>query len=63
MRAAEERAKADGRWLLMLDTETGSPAAALYEALGWQRSGEIPNFALTPDGELVSTTYYWKDLR
>jgi ribosomal protein S18 acetylase RimI-like enzyme len=63
MCAAEERARADGRWLLMLDTETGSPAAALYESLGWQRTGEIPNFALTPDGELVGTTYYWKDLR
>ena len=63
MAAAEERAQADGRWLLMLDTETGSPAAALYEGLGWHRSGEIPNFALTTGGELTSTTYYWKDLR
>lgn len=63
MAAAEARAQADGRWLLMLDTETGSPAAALYEGLGWHRSGEIPNFALTTDGALTSTTYYWKDLR
>lgn len=63
MRAAEDRARADGRWLLMLDTETGSPAAALYEAMGWQRTGEIPDFALTADGRLTGTTYYWKDLR
>jgi GNAT superfamily N-acetyltransferase len=63
MTAAEDRARADGRWLVMLDTVTGSAAARLYESLGWQRAGEIPFFALEPDGNLVGTTYYWKDLR
>lgn len=63
MAAAEARARADGCWLLMLDTETGSPASSLYEVLGWHRAGDIPNFALKTDGELTSTTYYWKDLR
>ena len=63
MDAAERRARDDGRWLLVLDTVTGEPPAAFYETLGWQRAGEIPNFALTPDGRLASTTYYWKDLR
>jgi GNAT superfamily N-acetyltransferase len=63
MDAAERQARVDGRWLLVLDTVTGEPPAAFYEALGWQAAGVIPNFALTPDGRLASTTYYWKDLR
>lgn len=63
MGAAEERARADGRWLLMLDTVTGSDADALYRALGWQEAGMIPNFALLTDGTPAPTTYFWKDLR
>jgi GNAT superfamily N-acetyltransferase len=63
MLAAERRARADGRWLLILDTVTGSPADRFYRSLGWQAAGEIPNFALEPDGRIVSTTYFWKDLR
>jgi len=63
MRAAEARALELGRWLLVLDTVSGSAAASLYEGLGWRRTGDIPWFATMPDGELISTTYYWKDLR
>ncbi len=63
MRAAEARARADGRWLLFLDTVTGSPADELYRSLGWQEAGPIPNYALDPDGRLLSATYFWKDLR
>lgn len=63
MQAAEERARADGRWLLILDTVTGAPADRFYRSLGWQKAGVVPNFALEPDGRLVSTTYFWKDLR
>ena len=32
--------------MLILDTVTGSPAAALYESLGWQTVGTIPGYAL-----------------
>lgn len=63
MLAAEARARADGRWLLVLDTVTGSPADGFYRTLGWQEAGAIPNFALEPDGRMVSTTYFWKDVR
>ena len=28
--------------------------------IGWQRAGEIPNFAVTPDGRLHTTVYYYK---
>jgi GNAT superfamily N-acetyltransferase len=63
MRAAEERAREEGRWMLVLDTVTGSPAAALYESLGWQTVGTIPGYALDVQGVPEAATYYYKDLR
>lgn len=63
MRAAEQRARADGRWLLVLDTVTGSPADSLYRSLGWQETGVVPNYALLPDGQPWPATFFWKDLR
>jgi len=63
MTAAEARARADGRWLLILDTEAGSAADAFYRALGWQVLGTMPDHAYRSDGVLAPTTYFWKDLR
>ena len=63
MAAAEERARADGRWLLVLDTVEGSAAEALYRSLGWQTTGVVPNFAMNPDGVPQAATFFWKDLR
>ena len=63
MDAAEARAVADGRWLLILDTEAGTAADALYRAMGWQELGTMPNHAYRADGVLAPTTYFWKDLR
>jgi GNAT superfamily N-acetyltransferase len=63
MRAAEDLARAEGRWMLILDTVTGSPAAALYESLGWVTVGTIPGYALNTDGVPEAATYYYKDLR
>jgi GNAT superfamily N-acetyltransferase len=63
MAAAEARARVDGRWLLILDTEAGSAADALYRSLGWQVLGTMPNHAYRSDGVLAPTTYFWKDLR
>ena len=63
MRAIEELALAGGHWLLVLDTTTGSDAERLYRRLGWTRFGEVPNHALTADGALSDTTYFFKDLR
>ncbi len=60
MEAAESFASSIGRTLLVLDTESGSVAEAVYRHLGWQRAGEIPEFALTPDGRLHTTVYYYK---
>lgn len=63
MTAAEERARADGRWLLILDTATGSDAERLYRSMGWTELGVMPDHSLLPDGALSATTYFWKDLR
>jgi len=46
----------------VLDTVTGGDAERLYARLGWERVGVIPNYALTPDGELCSTTYFYKPI-
>lgn len=62
MAALEETARLHGRWLLCLDTATGSPAETLYEQLGWQRLGVLPRYALWPQGGFCDTTFFWKDL-
>ena len=58
--AAEDAGRGLGLTLLVLDTVTGGEAERLYARLGWERGGVIPNYALTPDGELCSTTYFYK---
>lgn len=63
MAATEDAARAMGRWLLVLDTVTGSPADVLYEKRGWTRAGVIPDYALTPDGALCDATFFYKALR
>lgn len=61
-RAAEATARELGRTLLVLDAVTDGPAARLYARLGWKRVGDVPNFALYPDGRYCSTTYFYRDL-
>ena len=61
MRAAEAAALEAGKDLLVLDTASGD-AERLYERLGWQRVGTIPGYALWPDGGLVDTTIFYKQL-
>jgi ribosomal protein S18 acetylase RimI-like enzyme len=62
MAQAEAEALAEGRTLLVLDTVTGDDAERLYERLGYQRVGVIPNYALYPDGRPCATTVFYKDL-
>lgn len=62
LRAAEAEARAAGRRVLVLDAVTGGPAARLYERHGWVRVGDVPDYALFPDGRFCSTTYYYRDL-
>ena len=62
MAALERVARDEGLRLLVLDTEVDSPAETFYRALGFQRAGEIPDFATSPQGELRGTALYWKRL-
>ena len=62
MRAAEATARECGKTLLVLDAVTGGDGARLYERLGWVRAGEIPGYALMPQGGYCGTTFYYRDL-
>jgi GNAT superfamily N-acetyltransferase len=61
--AAEASALRAGKTLLVLDTVTGGDAERLYAREGWQRCGEIPQYALWPDGRPCATTIYFKFLQ
>ena len=60
--AAEQYALEQGKTLLVLDTAS-SDAERLYERQGWQRCGEIPDYALMPDGAPCATIVFFKSLR
>jgi ribosomal protein S18 acetylase RimI-like enzyme len=60
MRELEKLAVEHGRTLLVLDTATVDGASRLYERHGFTLTGEIPDYALTPFGELTGTKIYWK---
>lgn len=62
VRAAEETARVCGKTLLVLDAVTNGDASRLYERLGWVRVGDIPNYALMPDGKPCSTTVFYRKL-
>lgn len=60
MFAVEAEARALGRTTLVLDTLAGEPSERLYQALGWQIAGQIPEFARSGDGRLYPTVIYYK---
>ena len=60
MRAAERMAIERGRTLLVLDTAVDDGASSLYEGLGFNLTGMIPDYALKPHGGLTGTMIYWK---
>lgn len=59
---AEHAAAERGRSLLLLDTETGSPAERLYGSAGWTRLGSVPGYATDPGGALRGSTFFYKQL-
>jgi GNAT superfamily N-acetyltransferase len=60
MNQLEQEARAEGKTLLVLDAVSDGDAARLYERLGWNTVGVIPNYALFPDGRFCDTTVFWK---
>lgn len=59
MRSLETVGRDAGLSLLVLDTVSESPAARLYESLGWQKAGEVPHYARSTTGVLEPTTFYF----
>ena len=62
MQALEAEALKRGRRLLILDTLPESPAARLYESLGWRRVGIVPTYATSPDGVPEATAFFYRIL-
>jgi ribosomal protein S18 acetylase RimI-like enzyme len=60
MWAAERMAFERSRTLLVLDTASDGGASGLYERLGFQLAGIIPDYAFKPHGGLSGTMIYWK---
>jgi ribosomal protein S18 acetylase RimI-like enzyme len=60
MNKAEERAKQEGRSLLVLDTREGDPSNLLYSSIGYIQAGKIPYYAKSANGQLHSTVLYYK---
>jgi GNAT superfamily N-acetyltransferase len=62
MHAIDQQARDNGFTLLVLDTCKGGTAEQLYMSLGWTRVGEVPRFALNPDGSWCDTVFFYKQL-
>lgn len=60
MTALEDEARRLGRTTLVLDTRQGEPSEILYQGMGYQKAGVIPQFARSADGTLHSTVLYYK---
>jgi GNAT superfamily N-acetyltransferase len=62
LQAAEATARECGKTLLVLDAVTDGDAARMYARHGWQRVGDIPEYALYPNGGFCSTTVFYRKL-
>jgi GNAT superfamily N-acetyltransferase len=62
MHTLEHAAQSAGFTLLLLDTCKGYDAERLYASTGWMRVGEVPGFALNPDGSPCDTVFFYKQL-
>lgn len=46
----------------MVKAGTRQDDSAVYLRAGWQRVGEVPAYALMPDGRSCATTFFFKHL-
>ena len=58
----ERHAREQRFTLLLLDTCKDGAAEKLYTSMEWKRVGEVPRFALNPDGSWCDTVFYYKEL-
>jgi hypothetical protein len=40
--------------------EVRNPSEVLYRRMGWQAAGTVPRYALSADGALHTTAFYYK---
>ena len=46
-----------------MDTRTGEAGERLYARMGWRKFGEVPDYAINPDGAgFHGTTFFYKKL-
>jgi ribosomal protein S18 acetylase RimI-like enzyme len=62
MVAIEEVARSAGKQLLVLDTIAEGAAEGLYRSLGYETAGQIPQYAMSTQGQLEPTTVMFKVL-
>jgi GNAT superfamily N-acetyltransferase len=62
LEAAAERARGMGLRVLWLSTHAGTASDRFYEAAGWSRVGELPLYSERPDGTLVGSAFYFREL-
>jgi ribosomal protein S18 acetylase RimI-like enzyme len=62
MNEAETAARAHHRTLLVLDTSATGNALGVYGRAGYTRVGAIPRYARDPEGPLIDTIFYYKEL-
>jgi len=63
MHSLFQRASEGDRTLLVLDTRSTDPSRLLYQSIGFQIAGEIPNYCRNPfEDRMEPTTYMYKDL-
>jgi GNAT superfamily N-acetyltransferase len=60
MRRIEQVARLAGKTVLVLDTAVGGDAESLYERLDWVSVGQIPDYALLPEGGFCATRIFYK---
>ena len=58
----ETKARQLGIKLLVLDTRKGDVAENLYQKLGYERAGEIPEYVFESDGHLSATVLFYKKI-
>lgn len=59
---AVDHARTLGLRLLWLSTHAGSDADRVYSRLGWTRAGEIPDYAVLPNGDLAANAFFFLKL-
>lgn len=62
MATLENRAKVEEKSLLVLDTRSGDPSNTLYKSHGYVEAGTIPDYAISANGRLEATVFYYKKI-